>query len=69
MHFKFQNVLVKVTALEIFNATFFIILMVFSSCMRIYHENRAQETIEETDMKAYKYKRKLPRHVKESSIK
>lgn len=30
--------------------------------MRIYHENRAQETIEETDMKAYKYKRKLPRH-------
>lgn len=69
MHFKFQNVLVKVTALEIFNATFFIILMVFSCCMRIYHENRAQETIEETDMKAYKYKRKLPRHVKESSIK
>lgn len=23
MHFKFQNVLIKVTALEIFNATFF----------------------------------------------
>lgn len=37
--------------------------------MRIYHENRAQETIEENDMKAYKYERKLPRHVKESSIK
>lgn len=57
------------TALEIFNATFFHYFNGFFCCMRIYHGNRVQETIEETDMKAYKYKRKLPRHVKESSMK